>query len=221
MERRNSTVHLLIAVLAALFPAAVPLHAQQSDRAAEVHLRNQCRMAAQVIRTGHPDAKRDWARRQIPSCPEEGPAILAEQWRTLRADTGQVEWLRFHSSRIRDQRLYDQLRQTVSDRSRPDLVRVAAMLVLSKYVDPYSAVWFSDLRPPSDTVTRIPLVGGSTTAGGQIDGSNPLIGHVAPAVQELLEQVSAQRTAETRAVWYAAAVLAKRVKFDIASGRAR
>ncbi|CAA9355156.1 MAG: hypothetical protein AVDCRST_MAG68-3896 [uncultured Gemmatimonadetes bacterium] len=55
----------------------------------------------------------------------------------------------------------------------------------------------------------------------QVPGASPLEGSVAQPVLGLLEQIAAARTTEKLPVWYAAAVLAKRVKLDVEAGRAR
>lgn len=199
---------------------AAPLRAQD-EQSAEAHHRNQCRLAAQVLRTGQPAPKREWARNYITTCREEGPAILAENWRTTPADTGQLRYLVINTGRLRDERLYSALRAVALDRSRPSLVRIGAMLALGRYVDSHSAVWFSDLRPPEGPVRRIPLVTSWSTNGNQLAGSQPVSGAVARPVLELLEEVAARRETEPREVWYAAAVLARRVKADIDYGRAR
>lgn len=199
---------------------AFPLRAQNSEAPDSVRHRNDCRLAGQVLHTGHPHPKYEWAREYIILCQEEGPAILAGEWGEISADTAQVNRLQRESARFRDVRLYRELRGTALDRSRPELVRIGAMLVLAKYVDPYSALWFSDLRPPPGEIHRIPLVGSSSTAGVWDYGSEPL-GPVAHPVLELLERIAAQRSTETREIWYAAAVLAKRVRWDMDAGRAR
>ena len=95
------------------------------------------------------------------------------------------------------------------------------MLALAAYVDPRNAIRFSDLRPPRGGPTRIPLVPNWTTAGGQSQGSVPLQRPVAPEVKAMLEEIANSRGRERTEIWYAAAVLAKRVDADIRYGRAR
>ena len=207
-------------VLFLLATMAFPLRAQNIEVPDSVRHRDNCRLAGQVLQTGHPQPKYKWARDYIILCQVEGPAILAAEWEVVSADTTRVNRLQRESARFRDVRLYQELRETALDRSRPELVRTGAMLVLMKYVDPHSALWFSDLRPPPGEIHRIPLVGSSSTAGVWDYGSEPL-GPVAQQVLQLLEGIAAQRETESREVWYAAAVLARRVRWDIEAGRAR
>jgi hypothetical protein len=211
--------HLALGAALAVF-AAVPVAAQQTDRPAEVHHRNECRLAGQVLATGHPEPKREWARRYVTSCREEAPAFFTAEWARVEGDTAGLADLVFDSGRIRDERLYQALRSVASDRSRPELVRIGAMLVLARYVDPHNAVWFTDLHPPMGEVRHIPLVLSSSTHGNQLDGARPL-GSVGAPVLALLREVATLKDDEPHAVWYAAEVLAKRVRRDIESGLAR
>lgn len=205
---------------ALLLVAAAPVAAQQTDRPAEVHHRNQCRLAGQVLATGQPEPKREWARSYVTMCREEGPEFFAAEWARVDADSARLRYLVFDSGRIRDERLYEALRSVMSDRSRPERVRIGAMLVLARYVDPYNSVWFSDLRPPVGEVRYIPLVLSSSTHGNQLNGPRPL-GSVGAPVLAALREVAARKDEEPRAVWYAAEVLAKRVRRDIEAGLAR
>jgi len=213
------TIMRLCAAAVIFLGAAAPLQGQENETSAAAKHRNDCRLAAQVMRTGEPPTKRDWAMGYISSCGNEGPLVLGEQWSTAAFDEQALPKLVRSSMRIRDARLFEQLRATVADRSRPAPARVGAMLVLHRYVDPGSALWLSDLVPP-DSIRRIPLVGASSTATGQLTGAQPLTTPVAPAVLTLLESVAAARNDEPREVWYAAAVLARRVQADINLGRA-
>jgi hypothetical protein len=153
-------------------------------------------------------------------CREEGPEFFAAEWARVDADSARLRYLVFDSGRIRDERLYEALRSVVSDGSRPERVRIGAMLVLARYVDPHNSVWFSDLRPPVGEVRHIPLVLSWGTRGNQLDGTRSL-GSVASSVFAALREVAARKDDEPREVWYAAEVLAKRVQRDIDAGFAR
>lgn len=144
--------------------------------------------------------------------------MLAEQWRGIAACGPQLERLVRATWRIRDRRIYQQLRETAEDPSRPSAVRVGAMLVLAKYVDPGSALWMSDLVPP-DSIRRIPLLAATTTSYAQLTGPEPLPGPIGASVLDVLEGIASARGTEPREVWYAAAVLARRVRKDIEIGR--
>jgi hypothetical protein len=130
-----------------------------------------------------------------------------------------LEQLVRSSARLRDARLYRHLSETAEDVSRLSAVRVAAMLVLARYTDPRNAIWLSDLRPPS-TIRRVPLILSSASHAAQIDGDEP-VGAVAAEVLALLDGIAAARQSERSEVWYAAAVLARRVRRDVEDGFAR
>jgi hypothetical protein len=206
------------ALLAAM--CTTSLSAQGSEHSLEVKHRNDCRLAARVLRTGQSNTRRDWAISVAPSCGDVGPVALAEQWRSISANDPVFEHLVRSSPRVRDNRLYRELMSTAGDRSRPAGVRAAAMLVLSRYVDPYSAAWLTDLVPP-DSIGHIRLIGGSAAENVQVSGNEPIPGPVAASVLSLLQRLAADRAGEPREVWYAAAVLARRVQRDIELGRAQ
>jgi hypothetical protein len=210
--------------LAVWFSAAalVPDAGCAQDRESrDVQLRTDCRLAAQIMRTGHPRPQYQWARGYISICDAEGPEVLAAEWGRVGRDTADIYFLIRSSARIRDARIYEALRRSAMDRSRADVVRVGAMIALTRYVDPHNAIGFPDVRPPSGGIRRIPLVSNWTTGGGQSKGAVPLQGPAAPEVQALLQQIASARATERPEIWYAAAVLAKRVEADIRLGRAR
>lgn len=190
---------------------ADPLAAQQEANPAAVHHRNQCRLAAQVLGTGHPHPKYDWALGYILHCEEVGPPALVQMWRSELSDTSTVGQLLDASSRIRDRRIYEEVRRVALDRSKPDVMRVGALIVLSEYVDSEMAYSFPLLAPPAGDVRRIPSRWASGTLYGQLTGSDPLRESVDEPVIELYEQLAQDRS--NRSVWFAAAVLAKNVRY--------
>ncbi len=208
------TVIAIAMVLAHVYP----VWAQDADPSLQARHRNNCRLAAQVLETGHPHTHRRWALGRIAGCAVEGPVVLASLWRGIPAGDEVAPLVRA-SLRLRDARLYQQLRETAIDRSRPGEVRAAAMLVLTRYTNRQNAVWLSDLVPP-DSITRIRLVNASTIGFEQVQGSSPLNEPIAAPILALLDGIAAARATEDRVVWYAAAVLAKRLRQDIDSGSA-
>lgn len=219
MSRRMTFAVLIAAATTTLW--ARPATAQESGHQEQVQHRNRCRLAAQAMQTGRPHPHYQWARGYISICDDEGPHALASEWRTVREDTAEVYFLIRSSSRIRDARIFEALQQAATDRSRPDVVRVGAMITLSRYVDPQNAIGFPDVRPPRGGVNRIPLVSNWTTGGGQSQGSVALQAPAAPRVKAILQEIAAARDVESTEIWYAAAVLAKRVERDMKNGRAR
>jgi hypothetical protein len=171
------------------------------------------------MKQGPTHPRHNWAVSYVEFCPDEGPRFYAGQWRAAAADTAALEQLVFYSARIRDGRIYTATDDAARDGSRPVEVRLAAMLLLAKYVDPANGLSIASLTPP-DSISHIPLRTGWRTDTWAADGAEPL-GPVAANVATLLRSIAANRTGEPRAVWYAAAVLARRVESDIAHGRAQ
>jgi hypothetical protein len=159
--------------------------------------------------------------RFIMVCEEEAPPVLATRWRTVRADTLNLRYVMAASERVRDRRIYERLHEVVLDRSRPDVVRVGAMIVLMKFLEPSNAYSFADLAPPPGHIQVIRLRSASTTHPVQTPGPVPLGEPVGRPVLELLERIAAERETESRPVWYAAAVLAKTLAFDLRHGSAQ
>ena len=204
--------HICLLVLATVLLAG-PRQAQDGEeQSAAARHWGDCRLAGQVLTTGEPHTKMAWAEAYIGMCPEEAPPILARRWLNVAADTGTVAILLHRSARFEDARIYEQLRRTVLDRTRPDVVRVGAMLVLVRYVDRHNAAWFNELIPPAGEVRYIRVPLGSALHPTWITGTEPLPATLRAEVLELLDRVAAARESEARAIWYAAAALAKDIR---------
>lgn len=128
-------------LLGALLPSRV--HGQNSADPDSVKHRNDCRLAEQVLVTGHPKPHRDWALQIIGSCGLGAADAIAAAWKNPPSDTLNLSTLFLASSRYRDGQIYDAVMRVVQDRTRPDLVRVAALGVLASYAQPRVMV---DLR---------------------------------------------------------------------------
>lgn len=197
-------------LLLVLALASAPVRAQEGqEHAAAAKRRNDCRLAGQVIGTGQPHPKIEWAEALVEVCPEEGPPVFARRWSTVAGDTGAVATLLHQSARLRDARIYTQLRRTVLDRTRPPVVRVGAMLALARYVDPYDRAWFNEVAPPEGTVRHVRVPLGRALHSDAITGASPLPPMMRDEVLELLDRIAAAHQTEPRTVWYAAAALAK------------
>ena len=204
------TTLFLASVALLLFGTAGSASAQGTDHAADMRQRNNCRLAAQVLNSGHPQDREAWARAYIINCVDEGPAYFSAQWTTAPADTVALRALIAGSTRVRDARVYARLRETAVDAARPDAVRVAAMIALARYVKRTIAIDLSELCVPDGPLTRIRYYGGSAVERAQVHGAQPL-GDVKTEVVSLLDRIAADRSGEPREVWYAAAVLSRRV----------
>jgi hypothetical protein len=177
---------------------------------------DECRLADQVLRTGQPAPRLTWATERAVACAELGPAALAYRWRSIGGDPKETGELARASMRVRDGHLYSDLVRIADDNGRPAQVRVAALLVLAKYVNPGNGVALAQLIPP-DSIGRIRIANGSTTYTSYAIGAVPMPPGVGPQVLSLMERLAQDRAAQPREVWYAAGMLAMRVRFDLHS----
>lgn len=136
MSQIRRVATLLSLALIGMLPGTAA--AQQEHKATEkddVHLRNTCRFAAQVLETGHPHPHYRRAINLILPCEQTGGTALAGVWRTAREDRAELERLTYVSSAMRDQRVFAATAGVLQDQARPRLVRLAAMSVLTAFAD--------------------------------------------------------------------------------------
>jgi hypothetical protein len=193
-----------LSVLAVLGTSSQSL-AQENDRAREVHRRNQCRLAAQVLTSGHPANKREWAEGFIGNCPSEAPAILAERWLSNGQTVMQIRVLASHSFQIPDRRIYAGVLKAATDATRDPYLRIGALTTLASYAMPSEPVGIGSVTPPP---TRIMRPMGPVTTGGsphshQLTAEQPL-GDIFAEVLGTLDSIAARENTEPTEVWYAA-----------------
>lgn len=214
MKGLTPTIIAIMAAASAVVPVTLQAQSGGADPLAVKH-RNDCRLAAQVLLTGEPSTKGDWARGYISGCAAEGPPAIVREWGTVPEDTVTVLQLMRASTRIRDARIYEQARIVAADRSRPDVVRVGAMHVLDNYVDPSHAGWFSAVPPTGGAPSRVYPPTAVSGHPVYTIGPVPITTPVDVPVLRLLQHIGAARNAEPVPVWYAAAALAKRIEWRI------
>lgn len=108
------------------------------------HVRNDCRLAAQVLETGHPAPHYEWALEFIAKCEETGAPVLAALWRSA-ADTEHLNRLYVSSYLLRDARITDAVTKVAQNRALPRLVRLNAIRVLAGHAVPEFLVTVPDL----------------------------------------------------------------------------
>ena len=199
MSKLRCVAALLALILGALVPATVA--AQQGRRATErddVHLRNNCRLAAQVLETGHPHPRYAWAIDLILPCEQSGGAALASVWRTAREDRAELERLTYVSSAMRDQRVFTATVGVLQDETRPRLVRLAAMSVLTALADSVVQPFLDVLENPPPhhvlgTVLDFPItLGAEPLAADTPDRVLALFAGVATADPDPVVQAAAR-----------------------------
>lgn len=147
------TQRIALAGLIAFFVSVGQLHAQGERK--DVHIRNDCRRAAQVLRTGNPAPHWDWALEYIARCEETGPTTLATLWRQPMSEVTTGEGLFIASYRLRDARLTETLLDVAADRSVPQPVRLNAIRVIAGHAVPEFLLSISDLSRPDSETRRV------------------------------------------------------------------
>jgi hypothetical protein len=116
-----------------------------------VHHRNDCRLAAQVVASGHPATKRQWAFGTIARCAGAGP-VLAQAIRAHRASVNVVDLdsLTQPTFRLRDADVLRAAMEIAGDRGASSPARVFAIRTLIWSMYPAGGVTYEDL---ADVVT--------------------------------------------------------------------
>ena len=164
-------MHRILWLAALAIVVAGPLRGQAAPDT--VKLRNDCRLAEQALRTGHPAPKVDWARTFLPDCePQQWASASAAALERLRTSVNAPdltqEWGAV--SMLRDARLMALARSVALDRQASTAARVHALRYLARLLDErgeYSFDLLTEGVPTSSRVVRAVCSSGRA-AGGQI-----------------------------------------------------
>jgi hypothetical protein len=160
----------------------------QSPESENARLQADCRLAAQIIQTGHPAPHTEWAYAAIRLCPDLGPAVLAERWRgEPLSDTLEIRALAAASRVFPRRVVFDAVASGAVKPQVSTYQRVAAMGLLASFAKPGIYLNHRDLMNPipGRRIGRITLSGdqGSTQAGE--------LGGVAPEVMLVMARIQA------------------------------
>ncbi|MDB4951307.1 MAG: hypothetical protein JWM27_3956 [Gemmatimonadetes bacterium] len=173
----------------------VPVHGMcQSREAADVHLRNDCRLARQVLTTGEPHTRSAWALDRISLCDETGPEALASLWASPRRDTVGLGHLIAVSAKLRDARLDATLRQIAGEPTETRARRLAALEVLVSWAVPGLFIPYQQFLGDESGrfSTRFEMM--SVDHPGQSDGVHPLPPGFASDLHRWLAKLAADET---------------------------
>lgn len=115
-----------------------------------VKLRNDCRLAIQVLTTGHPGPQTDDALTTIGLCGPEGYTALFKAWNNDGFSEKEFGLLVTSTRAVVNPRLVDAMFEVAGSEGFSTTHRVAALLVLTTYADPYRVPWFHDLIGSSE-----------------------------------------------------------------------
>lgn len=183
---RSASALILAAVLLGAGSRAGGAQEEGVTELSSPHLRNDCRLAAQILETGHPQPHSAWALETIGRCEESAGAALAALWTSPAADADALEQLFRASAQVRDQRIYDAVVRAAEDGGQPTIVRLTALRVLAAYVEPSAAVPPDYLMEADPDAYRV----ASRNHATQIDGAVPLEADVRAPVRALLVRLS-------------------------------
>lgn len=130
---------------AVLVLAALPTNAESQADPDSVRLRNDCRLAAQILSKGQPAVKRSEALATIGRCGAEAVPALERAWEDQGADIKELQLLVTATRNVAAPGLAGALMGRLSDESSAVASRTAALLVLLTYADPYMAPGFETL----------------------------------------------------------------------------
>lgn len=105
----------------------------------DVHHRNDCRLARQVLTLGQPANKRPWALGVIPRCGPDGGSVLAAMlaaYQRASADTTGLAMVAFTAGTLVDYQILNSALAVVSDPASPPVVRVQAIRVVYHQFSP-------------------------------------------------------------------------------------
>ena len=122
-----------------LLSVLIPGLAQGQEDPGAVKRRNNCRLAAQVIETGHPAPHREWAWQYIGFCDAEhrvGVYLAAMQQARTSTDLPFIRRALLPVTAFRDRMLFEKVLSIASDKAASVPVRVVAFMVLASTLDP-------------------------------------------------------------------------------------
>jgi hypothetical protein len=181
-----SRFHALAALFLPAVVASIPLAAQPGE-GQDPHLRNDCRLAAQVIRTGHPAPSRDWAFDTIRRCDASGPRVLADLWLAATpAEQGELERLFNVTRDFNDRQLLDAVIDVARRSGAPETTRVYAFALLYSYAVPGLYLEIGDLLDPRGTPPGVFAVSHDTPA----HETHAVLGDLRPEVAAILNEVA-------------------------------
>ena len=136
MGAQNLTRMLTVAVFATgtLWTRSVRAQANPDS----VHQRNDCRLAEQTIRTGHPSPHSSWAEGAIAFCGSAGARAIADRLAALRdsRDRDELQALASAAGRFSDAAIYETALGLLKNAGATEEARIVAVLVLYGQVFP-------------------------------------------------------------------------------------
>jgi hypothetical protein len=167
----------------------------QTARPDSVKHRNDCRLAGQVLDSGHPANRLEWAAYYVRRC---GPGMWAhhsvaavKRYRNSRnSDALALVWENL--GWLHDQDVFDAAGEIARDRTSSREARLWAILTLAKYVDPRSTYTLATLTaPPSAPGDRPTCVEGTTLTDHEVyERGRPFVSDYRQRVRDLADALA-------------------------------
>lgn len=128
---------LYFALLTPLVLSATPLGAQANPDS--VRMRNDCRLAAQVLTLGQPAVRRDWALGLIDNCGAEGGQVLAallRQYSDVNTWNDELDQIVNTTAFIVDAAIFEAAMDVAVDPAAGTVARVQSIRALASQVSP-------------------------------------------------------------------------------------
>jgi hypothetical protein len=154
--RTEMNRYRILPLLVVLACASVVSPARGQADPDSVNLRNDCRLATQVMRTGDPAPRLQWATSIIHRCGADALAdanVAALKRLRSPADTFELEQVWNQLQYVRDGRIYRTALEIAQDRHASTTARVDALL------------WLQRLRAPNQGATKEDVTGGFDSSG--------------------------------------------------------
>lgn len=149
----------LLLIVCTVLPAGAQVSG--AANADSIALRNDCRLAHQVLVHGGPANKRGWALGIIQNCGTQGADVIAQQLRQARTQalrTAELDSLAHASIMVIDEQIYQAARAVATDRAAGTAARVHAL-----------GVWFAQVTGgdilPYEALVSDPAAGGEIVLG--------------------------------------------------------
>lgn len=167
--RSSQFYWILLPLLVAFDPAGA-----QENRSAtpeSVALRNDCRLARQVLVHGEPANKREWALGIMQDCGTDGADAVAHQLlanRHVDDRTPLLDALAEAATMVLDERIYEAAREVATDAAAGDAARVYAL-----------SIWLTQLNGghvrPYEALVNDPAAGGRIILGDVVSEGPPTL----------------------------------------------
>lgn len=111
-----------------------------------IHHRNDCRLAAQVLTTGNPRPRLEWAAQVIQQCPSVGVTVAEglSQHRTSR-DTAFLNWITLGANSVQDRAMLETGLTVLQDATASPEARVYAARLLYWLLYPSAGAYYGTL----------------------------------------------------------------------------